>query len=92
MYAFNKNMRRAMQGLYVDTKGIEMVKSKIQKGYKVIFMPLYKTLIDFFMLTYVHQMQGIPQGFTLGNHEDTPRIVFFDGILRSVGYLTSRRK
>lgn len=54
MYAFNKNMRRAMQGLYVDTKGIEMVKRKIQKGYKVIFMPLYKTLIDFLLLTYVH--------------------------------------
>ena len=92
MYYYNKKMRKSMQGLYVDTKGIDMVKRMIKSGYKVIFMPLYKTYIDFLVLTYVHQMQGIPHGFTLGNFEDTPRIVFFDAILRSVGYIMSRRK
>ena len=92
MYAFNKNMRKSMQGLFVDTKGIEMVKRMIKSGYKVIFMPLYKTYIDFLVLTYVHQKMGIPHGFTLGNFEDTPRIVFFDHILRSTGYILSRRK
>ena len=92
MYAFNKNMRKSMQGLFVDTKGIEMVKRMIKSGYKVIFMPLYKTYIDFLVLTYVHQIMGIPHGFTLGNFEDTPRIVFFDHILRSTGYILSRRK
>ena len=37
-------------------------------------------------------MHGIPTGFTLGNFEDTPRITVFDKILKSTGYMLSRRK
>jgi len=54
IYLFNKNMRRAIQGLYVDMKGADMVKEKLRSGYKIIFMPLYKTFIDYFLLVYVH--------------------------------------
>lgn len=53
-YLFNKNMRRAIQGLYVDLNGVSKVKTMIQAGYKVIFMPLYKTFMDFFVLNYVN--------------------------------------
>jgi len=36
-------------------RGMRVVQEKIKAGYKVIFMPLYKTFIDFFVLLYVHQ-------------------------------------
>ena len=92
MYLFNKNMRRSIQGLHVDMRGVKMIKTVIQAGYKVVFMPLYKTFLDFFIMLYVNQTQGIPNGFCFGNFEDTPRIRFFDAVLKNTGYILSRRK
>lgn len=54
LYIFNKRMRRAMQGLLVDMKGVDMVKNHVDNGYKVILMPIYKTYLDFFVMTYVN--------------------------------------
>lgn len=53
-YVFNKNMRSGMQGLHVDMKGLRVVKEHIRDGYKVIFMPLYKSFVDFFTFVYVN--------------------------------------
>ena len=69
-----------------------MVKQQIRSGYKVILMPLYKTFLDYFLLAFVHHTLGIPNVFTFGNFEDTPRIAFFDRILSRTGYILSRRK
>jgi len=92
LYLFNKNMRRSIQGLHVDMTGINVIREKLKAGYKIIFMPLYKTFLDFFILSYVNLTFGIPMGFTFGNFEDTPRIVLFDRILKTTGYVLSRRK
>lgn len=92
IYMFNKRMRHGMQGLHVDLRGLEVVKSNITKGYKVILMPLYKTFMDYFVLSYVNHTKGIPNSFTFGNFEDTPRIMLFDHILKNSGYILSRRK
>lgn len=71
---------------------LEVVKKSIKNGYKVILMPLYRTFLDYFVLSYVNHTQGIPSGFTFGNFEDTPRIMLFDHILKNSGYILSRRK
>ena len=55
-------------------------------------MPIYKSFMDFFILTYVNQTQGIGSGFTIGSFEDTPKIMLLDRILRTTGYIFSRRK
>lgn len=55
-------------------------------------MPLYKSFADFFVYLYVARTQGIKHGFTFGNFEDTPRIKMIDALLRSCGYIFSRRK
>ena len=47
-------MRKAIQGLYVDQKGLNMVKEKISQGHKVILMPLYKSFLDYFVLNYIN--------------------------------------
>ena len=48
--------------------------------------------MDFFILTYINQTQGIESGFTFGSFEDTPKIMMLDRILRTTGYIFSRRK
>ena len=47
-------MRKAIQGLNVDMNGLKMVKEKISQGHKVILMPLYKSFLDYFVLTYIN--------------------------------------
>ena len=85
-------MRRAIQGLFIDINSVKMVKDLISQNHKVILMPLYKSFADFFVHLYVSKTQGIETGFAFGNFEDTPRIKLFDSLLRSCGYIFSRRK
>ena len=35
-------------------QGLQTVKKHIEKGYKIILMPLYKTFIDFFVMVYIN--------------------------------------
>ena len=92
LWYFNKIMRRAIHGLFVDTASVDKVKQLIAANHKVIFIPLYRTYADFFVQLYVMMTQKIKLGFTFGNFEDTPRTTFFDTLLRSSGYITSRRR
>jgi len=85
-------MRHAIQGLFIDIESVKMVKELISQNHKVILMPLYKSFADFFVHLYVTRTQGIESGFTFGNMEDTPRIRLFDSMLKSCGYIFSRRK
>ena len=50
---FNKIMRRAIQGLFVDTNSVKMLKGLIDANHKVILMPIYKSFADFFVHLYV---------------------------------------
>ena len=67
-------MRSAVRGLYVDTVGIERVKDLISGNNRVVFIPLYKSFGDFFVMQYINHKFGIEAGFTFGNAEDTPRL------------------
>jgi len=92
LWYFNKNMRHTIQGLFIDTQSVKMVKELISQKHKVILMPIYKSFTDFFVHLYVSRTQGIETGFTFGNYEDTPRIKLLGTLLRSCGYIFSRRK
>jgi len=65
------------------------VKSLISNNQRVVLMPLFKSFADFFILSYIHYTQSLPQGFTFGSYEDTPRIKVFDMWLKSCGYIFS---
>lgn len=69
-----------------------MVKELIKADQKVIIMPLYKSFTDYFVHMYVARTQGIESGFAFGNFEDTPDNKVFGTLLRSCGYIFSRRK
>ena len=74
LWYFNKTMRVAAKGLFVDTIGIERVKSLISDHNRVIFLPLYKSFGDFFVMQFINDKYGIESSFTFGNFEDTPRL------------------
>ena len=74
LWYFNKTMRHAVRGLYVDTVGIERVRDLIDRNKRVIFVPLYKSFGDFFVMQFINYKYGIEPGFTFGNLEDTPRL------------------
>ena len=68
-------MRSAVNGLHVDTAGIERVKDLINGGNnRVVLVPLYKSFGDFFVMQFINYKYGIETGFTFGNCEDTPRL------------------
>ena len=92
MWYFNKTMRYALQGLYVDMNGVEMVKKLLADNQRVVLLPLFKSFADFFGLNYINQRMGLGQGFTLGNFDDTPRIKLCDNWLSDCGYMFSRRE
>ena len=102
LWYFNKTMRSAVRGLFVDMNGIERVKNLIKGNKTVIFVPLYKSYGDFFVMQFVNYTFGIEPGFTFGNLEDTPRIGGFKtgngecfyqvaGWVEGAGYIYARR-
>ena len=57
LWYFNKTMRLGVRGLFVDTIGIEKVKSLVNT--RVVLMPLYKSFGDFFINQYVNYKFGL---------------------------------
>ena len=74
LWYFNKTMRKAVRGLYVDTIGVERVKDLINGNNHVVLIPLYKSFGDFFTMQFINYKYGIESGFTFGNADDTPRL------------------
>ena len=88
----NKSFRQKINGLFVDTKSVQMVKNLISQNQKVVLLPLYKSYMDFFVQQFVASQQKIKTGYYFGNYEDTPRSSLLDKWLSSCGYIFSRRK
>jgi glycerol-3-phosphate O-acyltransferase len=73
----HKVMRQAVQGLQVDSKSVERVKSLIGQGHRVVLLPIYKSFVDPFVLSYVLNYYQMEQPFIFGNFEDSPEITVF---------------
>lgn len=91
VWYFNKLMRNSMQGLFVDKQSLNNVKQLVADGKRVVLMPIFKTFLDAFVMTYVNNHFGVEQPFMFGNYEDTPRLAIFDKWVSSVGYCRQRR-
>ena len=89
---FNKILRHAIQGLWVDTKSVKMVKDLVALNHRIIILPIYKSFGDFFVQQLVTNSMGMKSGFTFGNFDDTPRVGLIDSWLGQCGYIFSRRK
>ena len=49
----NKMFRIAFEGLFVDQKSLESVRTLVNDGYRVVLMPVYKSFADHFIQTYI---------------------------------------
>jgi hypothetical protein len=50
-------------------------------------MPVYKSVADFFILTYIQTLEGLDVPFTYGNFEDNQRDKGSESYLKRVGYI-----
>ena len=87
---FSKTMRHAMQGLYVDSDSVKMVKGLLSSGKKVVLMPIYKSFADVFINMFLHHHFEIEAPFMFGNKEDMV-VNGFSKWLKDAGYINSRR-
>lgn len=49
----NKTMRKAFSGMFIHNGGMLRAKQLLGEGKKVVLMPVYKSFLDAFVLTYV---------------------------------------
>jgi len=54
-------------------------------------MPIYKSVADFFILTYIQTIEGLEVPFTYGNFEDFQKDKGSETYYKRVGYISSRR-
>lgn len=87
----NQKMRNMFEGLYVNDPGLDQVKSHLQKGEKVVLVPIYKSFADVCVLLYTLYVNKIDFPFSFGNVDDIPNVAFLDNILTNVGYIKATR-
>ena len=92
MWYFNKVFRHLIRGLYLEQSSFfKNVKTLLADGETVILMPVYKSLADFFILTYIQTFSGLEVTFTYGNFEDNAKDKGSESWFKKVGYIPSRR-
>lgn len=80
------------EGLFVDIAGMKKVKelTSVRKN-RVIFMPIFKSFMDFIVLHYCNYFYDLPFGFTLGNKDDHHNVHAIDYLLKRTGLLLLNR-
>jgi glycerol-3-phosphate O-acyltransferase len=66
------------------------LKKLLSEGEHVILIPTYKSFVDMFLLMFALIENQIQLPFTIGNLDDTPRLLF-DKLLRKIGYILMQR-
>ena len=86
-------MNHLVEGLHVNDAQFKNIKKLIHsdRKAKIIFIPVYKSYLDPIIMHYIHHLQDIELGFTFGNYEDSPKIRFVDGFLKTTGTFLIRR-
>lgn len=72
VWAFNKIMGNALQGLHVDTNSITKLQNLLKEGKRIVLMPVYRSFADMFIFVFVHHHFGLPMPFMVGSNEDAP--------------------
>ena len=86
MYRLEKILRNSFDGIWVNQPGVDVVKKLLKEGEHVILMPTYKSFSDMFVLMYALIENQIQLPFTIGNLDDTQRLLI-DKLLSKIGYI-----
>ena len=77
-------------GLHIETLGIKNIKTMINEGNRktrIIYMPIYKSYTDLFLLSFIQFHQNMELGFTFGNYEDTPKWDWSNRLIKRLGLI-----
>ena len=67
IYYFSKQLRRVLQGLYVDQNSLGRVKDLVAEGKHVVLMPFFKSFADSFIHIYLNNYFNLEVPFIFGN-------------------------
>jgi glycerol-3-phosphate O-acyltransferase len=93
-YMLSKITSQMLEGAHIDQKGLENVKSLLNKSRKtrIVFMPVFKSYADPLLMFYLNYYTDLEMGFTFGNYEDSPKIGFVERLLRRTGCFLIKRQ
>ena len=68
MWAMNKFARSSIKALYVEDNGLMAVRDILKNSSnRVVFMPVFKSALDYWVLQYVALTNGLDLPFTFGS-------------------------
>ena len=91
LYFFNKKIRNMVEGIFINSKGLDKVKELINKKSCVVLMPIYRSVLDIKILLYCLLVNNIELPFTIGNFEDVPTDKLYETLLKKIGYIKTKR-
>jgi len=84
----NKSVTRLLDGLHIDMIGLKNIKEMTERDRKtkIVFMPMFKSFSDLFILHYANYISDIEMGFSFGYHNDSPKVKMIERLARRVGF------
>lgn len=69
-------------------KGLQEIKrmSEIDRKTKIVFVPLFKSYSDIFVLHYINYVADLEFGFSFIVNKDNPKVTFINKMLSQLGY------
>jgi len=86
---FRKVLRQVYEGIHVDQKGIEMIRSVLTRG-PLILIPTHRSYIDFLLISYIFYEFDLPIPHIAAG-EDFLGILFVSWVFRNSGAFFIRR-
>ena len=89
MWLMNKFARNCMKSLFVEESGLSNVKKLLGGGtsHKVVFMPLLKSNLDYWVLTYVLLKNNLDLPFTFVANSEQPKGTQLQDMFRNSGFV-----
>jgi len=69
----------------IGLKNIKEMTERDRKT-KIVFMPMFKSFSDLFILHYANYISDIEMGFSFGYHNDSPKVKMIERLARRVGF------
>ena len=88
----SKAFQHLIDGVYVNSKHLDRMQkmTQLDPDTRVIFLPVYRSFLDPFLIFYVNMIQGLEHGFIFNNSKDTPTAKFVIQNLKSIGSILMR--
>ena len=88
----SKAFEHLIDGVFVNTQQLQRMQKMTQTDpdSRVIFLPVYKSFMDPFLMFYINQIQGLELGYMFNNSEDTPTAKFVIENLKNMGSILMR--